>query len=148
MYSSILIATDGSELADKALEHGLSLAKRFGSKVLIVTVTEMMSPWGLSDEYGLGAAAAIEAYEAAETEYAKKVLGAAGEQARKDGVAASLRHVSDRRASDGIIEAALDAKSDLIVMASHGRRGLNRVLLGSQTSAVLALSDIPVLVVK
>lgn len=64
------------------------------------------------------------------------------------GVDADLVHVPDQRAADAILEAAKAHKADLIVIASHGRRGVERVLLGSQTAEVLAHSSIPVLVVK
>lgn len=148
MYSKILIATDGSELADKALAHGLSLAKSLGSQVVIVTVTEIWSAWAMSYGDGINAGEAIAAYEEAEAKYAKEVLDAAGERARNAGLDFELRHVRDMRPSDGIISVARASGSDLIVMASHGRRGVNRVLLGSQTNEVVTRSEIPVLVVR
>lgn len=149
MYTHILIATDGSELAGKGIDQGLALAKQLGAKVTIVTVTEKWSTadvanparWQLHDH-------PIEEYEAAAAAAAKTILDAAAAVAAKAGVPVALKHVKDRLAAEGIIEAAAEAGCDLVVMTSHGRRGLGRLLLGSQTTEVLTHSKIPVLVVR
>ncbi|GAB3066710.1 universal stress protein [Stenotrophomonas tumulicola] len=148
MYKRILIATDGSELADKGLLKGLELAKDLDAEVDIVTVSE---PWavGMYDAMGwsVGYMNSPE-YKADRDENAQKVLQPALAKAQAQGIRANGVHVLDRYAADGIIDSAEEHRSDLIVMTSHGRRGVSRVLLGSQTTEVLARSQIPVLVIR
>lgn len=148
MYTRILIATDGSELAEKGLAKGLELAKDLDADVAIVTVSE---PWavGMYDAMGwsVGYMNSPE-YKADRDEAAQKILQPALATAAQHGVRATAVHVLDRYAADGIIETAADHDSDLIVMTSHGRRGVTRVLLGSQTAEVLARSSLPVLVIR
>ncbi len=148
MYTRILIATDGSELADKGLAKGLELAKDLNAEVDIVTVSE---PWavGMYDAMGwsVGYMNSPE-YKADREEGAQKVLQPALAKAAEQGIKANPVHVLDRYAADGIIETAGERNSDLIVMTSHGRRGVTRVLLGSQTAEVLARSSLPVLVIR
>lgn len=145
MYKQILIATDGSELAGKALDHGLRLAKTVGAKVTIVNVTEPF-PVVLSDDAMI--VPPIEEYEDAVAEAAKKILSAASDQAAKAGVSASVRQEKDQFAAEGIIKAAGEVGADLIVMASHGRRGISKLLLGSQATEVLTHSKVPVLICR
>ncbi|WP_274629576.1 universal stress protein [Arvimicrobium flavum] len=149
MYSHLLITTDGSELAQKGVDHGIGLAKALGSKVLIVTVTEPFPPMatGMGDAWA-PTAADIDRYEASQTEHARAILAAAQADADKQGVAVETMHVSDQHPATAIIETAAARDCSLIVMASHGRRGLSRLLLGSQTSEVLSHSNVPVLVVR
>jgi nucleotide-binding universal stress UspA family protein len=148
VYKKILIATDGSELANRAVDHGLALATAVGAEVVLVTVTEMWSALEMSREASKKVLHAIETYEKVEADRATSILSAAVERAGKAGVRAETRHVSDRRPSEGIIDAARETGSDLIVMATHGRRGVNRVLLGSQTNEVVTHSETPVLVLR
>ncbi len=148
MYTRILIATDGSELAEKGLAKGLELAKDLDAEVTIVTVSE---PWavGMYDAMGwsVGYMNSPE-YKADRDEAARKILEPALAQAQGQGLRAQSVHVLDRYAADGIIDTAGEQSSDLIVMTSHGRRGVTRVLLGSQTAEVLARSTVPVLVIR
>jgi len=149
MYTHILIATDGSELAAKGVESGLALAVQLKAKVTIVTVTEMWSAADIAStavwqtDYRV-----IDEYEAAAAAGAAKTLDAASAIAKTMGVPADRLHVKDKRPAEGIIQAAEERKCDLLVMASHGRRGIGRLLLGSQTTEVLTHSKIPVLVVR
>lgn len=148
MYKRILIATDGSELAAKGIEQGLALAADLHAEVLVVTVTEPIIT-GYDDALGWSNAGAISSdYQKARADDAQKVLAAAMQKATAAGVQATSLHLSDRYAADAIIETAEKQGSDLIVMTSHGRRGLGRLLLGSQTSEVLTHSKIPVLVIR
>jgi nucleotide-binding universal stress UspA family protein len=142
MYRRILLATDGSELADRASTHALELAKALGAKLTVVTVTEMFPngpyspiPWP----------ADIERYEAAAALSAEKILDRVRETARSLGVACAARHVATQPAAEGILMACRDYGCDLIVMASHGRSGLSRFMLGSQANKVVTLSTVPVL---
>jgi nucleotide-binding universal stress UspA family protein len=145
MYKHILIATDGSDLAGKAVTAGLELAKQLKAKVTAITATE---PW-----YAMvtGDAAAfafpVEEYEKSGAENAARILSAVSAAAKKQDVPCETVHVNDFPA-EAIIETAKTKGCDLIVMSSHGRRGLARVLLGSQAMRVLTLSTVPVLVCR
>ncbi len=145
MYKHILIATDGSELGAKAVEQGLDFAKQLGAKVTAVTVTE---PWTAAAYGTIPTPSLIKVYEQAAAENAARILASVDDVARKKQVACDPLHVKDHYPADGIIHTAKDKGCDLIVMASHGRRGLARVLLGSETMKVLTLSPIPVLVCR
>lgn len=149
MYHHILISTDGSETATKGLDHGLTLAKALGSKVTIITVTEPFpvyaaaagGAWVTPVDMNGG-------YEESQKELADGILKAAKEAADKIGVPAEVLHVPDAFAAEAIVETAKTRECSLICMSSHGRRGLGRLLLGSQTAEVLAHSPVPVLVVR
>lgn len=145
MYTSILIATDGSDLAGKALAAGLDLAKSLKAKVTILTATEPWTAVAMGD--GPAFAFPIDDYDKAAAENATRILGAAREEAGKRGVACETLHVTDFPA-DAIITTAKDKACDLIVMSSHGRRGIARVLLGSTAVQVLTHSTTPVLICR
>lgn len=144
MYKHILIATDGSDLAGKGLTHGLGLAKALGAKVLIVSVTDIWATGAMAAT----SPATIADYEAAMVAGVEETLAEAAVAAKDAGVAYETKHIQNRYPADAIVETAQSAACDLIVMASHGRRGVRKMLLGSQTSEVLASSTIPVLVVR
>jgi len=148
MYRRILIAIDGSELSLRGLDQGLGLAARLGAKVDILTVSE---PWagGMVDAQGwvVGYESGPE-YRAEREQAANAILQPALDRAEAMEVEAEPIHVLDRYAADGILETLAERGNDLVVMASHGRRGVTRVLLGSQTAEVLTRSTVPVLVVR
>jgi nucleotide-binding universal stress UspA family protein len=143
VFKHLLIATDGSELADKAVEKGLTLSKQLGAKVTIVTVTE---PWTAAVTGEMGLAFPIEEYEEGCAANAAKILTAAEAMAKSSGASYETLHIKNSFPAEGIVEAAKARSCDLIVMASHGRRGLSRMLLGSQANEVLTHSAIPVLI--
>jgi nucleotide-binding universal stress UspA family protein len=145
MYKHILISTDGSEVAQKGVDHGLSLAKSIGAKVTIVTVTERFPIYG-SDR--IPGPTEMADYEAIQKDAATKVLTDVKAAADRLGVEAETVHVPEAQPAEAIIAAANARHCNLIVMASHGRRGLRRLLLGSQTFEVLVSSSLPVLVVR
>ena len=145
MYKHILIATDGSAVGDKAIEQGLEVAKKFGAKATIIKVTEM---WSALDVAGRDALSKIETYEKAAGDAAREVLAKAKAIADKAGVACETVHVSDRVPAEGIVATADARNCDLIVMGSHGRRGINKLLLGSQAQNVLAHTKKPVLIAR
>jgi len=147
MYKHILIATDGSDVAQKGVDHGLSLAKALGGRVTVVTVTERF-PAYVGGAGWIPSATEMEAYDTGQTEAAGVVLAAVKAAADKMGVEAETLHVPNALPADAIIEVARARHCSLIVMSSHGRRGLERALLGSQTSEVLTRSPVPVLVVR
>jgi nucleotide-binding universal stress UspA family protein len=145
MFKHILIATDGTELAERAAAQGLELAKQLGANVTAVTVTE---PWAaaVAGEAALGYPP--EEYEKGVVGTAGSVLARIAEIAKTAGVECSTVHMKDHFPYEGVVAAAKENGCDLIVMASHGRRGLARLLLGSVATRVLALSPVPVLVCR
>ncbi|MBC2883805.1 universal stress protein [Ochrobactrum sp. CM-21-5] len=149
MYKNILIATDGSELAEKGIDHGIAFAKELGSKVVFVSVTEILPSYGIvvAAEWA-SSPAAFQEYSEAVTKAAAEILAKAKAKAEAAGVAAETVHVENQSPAQGIVEAAQSKRSDLIVIASHGRRGVNKLLLGSQAAEVLSLSPVPVLIIK
>ena len=148
MYAQMLIATDGSDLATRALEHGLQLAKLAGSAVTIVTVTDPTSVYiGAYGGMGMAYDPLPEVIQA-QTDGAKELLKAAEAKAVAAGVAAKSVLVENAFPAEGIISTAESIGADVIVMGSHGRRALGRMLLGSQTNEVLAHSKTPVLVTR
>ena len=149
MFNNLLIATDGSELSNKALDVALTMAKANGGTVTVVTVTDPVTSSLAGASFGqFDAGVVIPKLEEAFAETARKILAAAKERAHAAGVDATTLHLTDHLPAEGIIQTATERGSDIIVMGSHGRRGLNRLLLGSQAAEVLARSSIPVLVVK
>nr|WP_254799280.1 universal stress protein [Falsochrobactrum sp. TDYN1] len=144
-----MIATDGSGLAGKGVEQGVALAGQLGSSVLLVSVTELLPSYGIviAAEWA-SSPAAFQEYREAVTKAAGELLAEAKAKAESAGVAAEVLHVENQSPAQGIVEAANQEGCDLIVIASHGRRGVNKLLLGSQAAEVLSLSTVPVLVIK
>jgi len=148
MYRKILVATDGSDLAGKAVDHGIGLAKATGAAVVFVTVTGMWSAFEIAAESEQGVKHPMETYEAMARNAAHKILSACEESARAAGIEFETVHVPDSEPAEGIIATAREKSCDLVIMASHGRRGLKRMMLGSQTAEVLAYGTVPVLVLR
>ena len=148
MYKKILIATDGSDLAGKALDQGLEMAKTCGADVIIATVTNIWSALEMAHHVQVGEQNPVADYEAAATASATKILNAAKDKATKAGVTCTTVHIRDRHPAEGIINAAETNDCDLIIMSSHGRRGIEKILLGSVAAEVLTHCKTPVLVAK
>ena len=145
MFKNILVPTDGSDLASKAVEEGILFAKEVGAKITAVTVTEPFNVLSLSpSELGY---TPIEYRKYAEA-YAKKLLDTVSAAAKSAGVVCETLHVEHAQVYQAIIDAASARRCDLIVMASHGRCGASAVVLGSETVKVLTHSKIPVLVYR
>jgi nucleotide-binding universal stress UspA family protein len=149
MYANILLSTDGSDVARKGIEHGTALAKALKAKVIIITVTEPMPAYygSLHTPGWIPAQAEVDGFDAACKERAAKILDEASAMAEQVGVSAERLHVPNAYPAAAIIETAQSRGCDLIVMASHGRRGVRKLLLGSQTSEVLVDGSVPVLVI-
>jgi nucleotide-binding universal stress UspA family protein len=143
MYKNILIATDGSELAGKAVLHGVALAKAIAAKVTVVTVMKPFRVFTL--EMNMVEDTSAE-YQKRVQEQTDKTLNAAADQAKAAGVACETVHVENEHPYRALIDTAKTKGCDLIVMASHGRRGISALVLGSETVKVLTHSKIPVLV--
>ncbi|ODT86600.1 universal stress protein [Phenylobacterium sp. SCN 70-31] len=147
MYRHILIPTDGSEVAQKGVQAGVELAKALGAKVTFVIASE---PLPVFTDPGVLASPAFDmaAYSGAQDENARRALDGAKAAAAGAGVAADGVHVPRSQPAEAILDTAKAQGCDLIAMASHGRRGVGRLLLGSQASEVVTRSAIPVLVLK
>jgi nucleotide-binding universal stress UspA family protein len=140
MYRHILIPTDGSELAERGMAHGLALAKSLGTKVSIIFVVEPFSEMTgrLRD--------AVATYAELRKKEATSALDRAANAAKEAGVSCRTVQVENGQPHQAIIAAAEDKGCDLIVMSSHGRSGLSMLLIGSVTNKVLANAKTPVLV--
>ncbi|MBK3664630.1 universal stress protein [Bradyrhizobium diazoefficiens] len=149
MYANLLLSTDGSDVARKGLEHGIALAKALNAKVTVITVTEPLpiDYGGGHDSGWIPSQQEVDSFDAACRERAGRVLDQAKAMAEQIGISAELLHVPNAHPATAIIETAKSRGCDLIVMASHGRRGLRKLFLGSQTSEVLVDGSVPVLVV-
>jgi nucleotide-binding universal stress UspA family protein len=148
VYKHILIATDGSELATRAVTHGVALAKEQKAQVTIVTVTERWSAFGLALESQQGNLHPLEQYEAKAVAAAHIVLDEASQIAASQNVPYNLVHVPDHPPAEGILAIVTEKGCDLIVLATHGRRGFDRILIGSRANEVLTYSKVPVLIVR
>lgn len=145
MYSQILVATDGSETAIKAVTQAGTLAKAVGSKLTIVTVTEQ-APTFAGPEIGWSLPPSIyDDIRRSNVEESRKVLAAAVALA---GYPAATIHVENRAPYQGILDTAHSIGAELIIVGSHGRRGIERLILGSEAAKVLSLADMSVLVVR
>jgi nucleotide-binding universal stress UspA family protein len=145
MHKHILMPTDGSELSQKAIDYGMALAKSVGANVTIMTVT---APFHLFASEPMLVVETADAYEKRAGEVAEKYLDAAKAAAAALGVSCQARHVVHDQPYKAIIDAAAQNGCDLIVMASHGRRGVSAIIPGSETVKVLTHSTIPVLVFR
>jgi nucleotide-binding universal stress UspA family protein len=143
MYANILIPTDGSELAGKAVQHGIALAKRIGAKVTVLTVLPPFRTFTTDTQMIEDTPAQ---YKVRTREHAEKTLGTAAATAQAAGVACETVQVEHEHPYLAIIDTAKSKNCDLIVMASHGRHGISAIILGSETVKVLTHCKIPVLV--
>ena len=144
MYSQILVPVDGSQTALQALRQAVGLAKAFGARIFLVHVIDPYPFLGAGADFALGQAD----YLSAATSNANQALTAAAEIVNAQGIANESAVVDDHSADDGILSTAKTCGADLIVMGSHGRRGLEKLLLGSVTQRVLQEAHVPVLVVR
>jgi nucleotide-binding universal stress UspA family protein len=148
VYKHLLIAADGSELSEKGARHGLSLAKPLNAKVTVLTVTEPLSAPAMEAAIAGGVRDPLVSYDKQMDEYVRKIGSSVSAHAKELGVEIDFARETDDSAADAILRVAQLKGCDLIVMASHGRRGLNRLLLGSQTAKVLASTTLSVLVIR
>lgn len=140
MFKHILVPTDGSDLSGRAVDLALQLAKSVGAKVSGVHVIVHSS----SIAHGLGDT--MLPLQNLAKQAAAAFLKEFGERASKSGVPHDAFHVTGESAWEEIVRVATERNCDLICMASHGRRGLGAVLLGSETVKVLTYAKVPVLV--
>ena len=144
MFKRILVPTDGSDITAKAIQTAIALAKVHGAELFAISVKE---PFPYSAISEMQPVPPQEFYDAQERIAASRVK-AVEEAASAAGLRCNAHTVEALHAWEAILDHAKAQQCDLVVMASHGRRGVAALLLGSETSRVLTHSVIPVLVVK
>ncbi|HOM13014.1 MAG TPA: universal stress protein [Rubrivivax sp.] len=144
MFKKILISTDGSDISQKAAQTAVQLARETGGELFAISVKE---PFPYSAISEMQPVPPQEFYDAQQRIAAERVKAVA-ELASAGGVACQAHTVEALHPWEAILDHAKTLGCDVIVMASHGRRGLSALLLGSETQKVLTHSAIPVLVIK
>lgn len=147
MYQRILVATDGSTLSKKAVSSAIALAAATGAELVALKVVARY-PMSYFEGGVAMPATEIERVEKQWADNGQAIVDAVQKSALAKGVRTKAITVKSDLVSDAIIAAAKKNRCDLIVMASHGRRGVKRLLLGSETQLVLTHSHIPVLVLR
>jgi nucleotide-binding universal stress UspA family protein len=144
MYRSILIPTDGTEITAKAVASGIALAKALGAQLSTITVKEPFPYSAISEMQPIPPQEFYDAQERIALNRVKEVVAAAD----RAGLDCQAFTVEAQHPWEAIVDHANAQSCDLIVMASHGRRGVSALLLGSETTRVLVHCEVPVLVVK
>ena len=144
MFTKMLVATDGSQLSIDAALRAIPLAKTAGASAVVIFVQDTYPYSGIGEANPVGLQDYIGAVRAEGTRGIDQVRAAAQEQ----GVRVETVVVEDHLPARGIVDAAAKFGADLIVMGSHGRSGIAKLMLGSVAAKVLALSPVPVLVIK
>ncbi|KAB0581838.1 universal stress protein [Ideonella dechloratans] len=144
MYSHILVPTDGSDISAKAVETAISMAKLLGAKLSTISVKEPFPYSAISEMQPVPPQEFYDAQERIATARVKAVSDAA----KAAGLDCEGFTVEAVHPWEAICDLAKDKGCDLVVMASHGRRGVSALLLGSETQKVLTHSPLPVLVVR
>lgn len=145
MFRKILIATDGTKQANSAIAHGVNLAKACGASVVGFHARPAFpalytgEPFAVTDE-------TLDKYDRGTVAHAEASLAQIRAAAEKAKVGYKGLHMVSSSPADSIMRIAQREKCDLVVMSSHGRRGLKRALIGSETNYVLTHSKVPVLV--
>lgn len=147
MFKNILVPTDGSTLSSETVKRALAFAKEAGAK-LTFFYAKPDYPIALYGEGALIDPTTPEKFSEMAEKQAQEILGACENLAKLDGIPCNSVSVTSDVPWEAIIEAATSANCDLIFMASHGRRGLSGLVLGSETQRVLTHSKIPVLVYR
>ena len=144
MYQHILIPTDGSDISHKAVAHGIALAKAVGATLHTLSVRDPFPYAAMSELQAISPQEFIDAQEV----IARTRTTAVSDACNAAGLACEAHVVEAAHPWEAIIDHARQHGCDLIVMASHGRRGMSALLLGSETQKVLTHTTIPVLVVR
>jgi nucleotide-binding universal stress UspA family protein len=147
MYARILVATDGSTLSKKAVTHAIGLAAATGAELVAFKVVPRYPQAYFEGSIPLNAKE-VARIESQWAEEAQKAVDAVQKAAEAKGVTAKGIVTRSDIVSDAIIAAAKKQKADLVIMASHGRKGIKRLLLGSETQQVLTHCQVPVLVLR
>ena len=145
MFQHILLPTDGSLLSAAAVESGIVLARDAGAKVTVVTVVEPVLLWWTESEQPREGTAVAQGHA---NEGIRHHLADVARKAKTEGVPCTVLQVEHEHPYRAIIDTAKKSGCDLIAMASHGRRGVGALMVGSETTKVLTHSSIPVLVYR
>lgn len=145
MFKTILVPTDGSPLSEKAVDKAIEFARLHGSKVIALSVAE---PYPFTTLYEGSGIYDPKQFEGKMRELAEQHVKAAADRANDAGISCETMITQSFNPHEEIVDTAKKMGCDVIFMASHGRRGLNRLFLGSETQKVLAHTDIPVLVLR
>ena len=146
MFKHILLATDGSQASAHAAQLAVDLARIHGATLTALYVVDPYPYLGIGETNPMG----FQAYMSAAHDHAAQAHAQVAALCDKGGAPVSvvLRMSEDVRAAEGIVNSALEAGAGLIVVGSHGRSGLSRLVLGSVAAKVVALSPLPVLVAR
>lgn len=147
MYKRILLATDGSKLSDKAVQTAMELTQIFSADLVVVKVVPHYIQTYFEGSFAINDVD-VKNIESQWETAAQKTLDEVQALALAKGLHIHTRVVKSDDIAQGLIDTAKQLNSELIVMASHGRKGIKRLLLGSETSAVLTHASIPVLVLR
>ena len=147
MFTRIMLATDGSKLSQKAVKSAIDLASKFNAELVAVKVIPRYVQTYFEGSFTV-ADIDVKSIEAQWAAGAQQVLDKIATSATAKGVSVKTSVIKSDDISEGLVKAANKMKVDLIVMASHGRKGIKRLLLGSETQNVLTHSEVPVLVLR
>ena len=147
MFTRIMLATDGSKLSQKAVKSAIDMASKFNAELVAVKVIPRYVQTYFEGSFTV-ADIDVKSIEAQWAAGAQVVLDKIATSATAKGVSVKTSVIKSDDISDGLVKAANKMKVDLIVMASHGRKGVKRLLLGSETQNVLTHSEVPVLVLR
>ena len=147
MFTRIMLATDGSKLSQKAVKSAIDMASKFNAELVAVKVIPRYVQTYFEGSFTV-ADIDVKSIEAQWAAGAQQVLDKIATSATAKGVSVKTSVIKSDDISEGLVKAANKMKVDLIVMASHGRKGVKRLLLGSETQNVLTHSEVPVLVLR
>lgn len=144
MFKQILVPVDGSGTALLAVDKAIGLARAFDSRIMLVHVIDFYPFAGIGADYAFGQ----NEYMTAATASANQALARAAEAVTAAGLRCEQQVVEGHAVHEGILQAATSLGADLIIMGSHGRHGIEKLLLGSTTQRLLSHTTLPVLVVR
>lgn len=148
MYKKILLPIDGSDISSQAANSGISFARQIGAEIVVLNVTQPFSSLVGFDGVAASYAISDTDYEEAARKEAQEYLQPVLDRAATAGVKATSAIASNYNVADGVVAAAKEHDCDLIYIATHGRSGLSRLLLGSVTTKVIQLAPVSVLVYR
>lgn len=144
MFKHLLVPVDGSSTSRQSIEKAIAIAEAFKSAVTVIYVIDPYAFTGVGTDFSYGQAE----YLSSATAEANEAIEAAKQAFQVHGISADASIVEGHAIYRGILETAKSVNADLLVMGSHGRRGLEKLMLGSVTSQVLSHAHLPVLVVR
>lgn len=144
MFKHLLVPVDGSSTSRQSIEKAIAIAEAFKSEVTVIYVIDPYAFTGVGTDFSYGQAE----YLSAATAEANEAIEAAKKAFQDHGISVTASIVEGHAIYRGILETAESVNADLLIMGSHGRRGLEKLVLGSVTAQVLSHAHLPVLVVR